>query len=269
MLLMKRLLCCVPILAVTVFLPVLLAAQDVEREVLLLPILSEPLPGAFGALWRTDVWFMRRNDLVSIAPLVDRNCLPPRCGPPPPPLPGAFEAVQPPLYRTRAGEPPGVLLYVTKGGTRDLALNVRVLDASRQDLAEGVAIPVVRENELTESLHLLNVPVTPQSRVMLRIYDPFAPDLSRVRVNIYTIELTDRLVSGQDVVLRRAIADPIPNWSLPVVPASAELSLALPPFPAGRTHLRIEVLPLSAGLRLWAFASITNNTTNEVTLVTP
>jgi hypothetical protein len=256
-------------LTVAVLAPVMLPAQAADHEVLLLPILSEPLPGAFGALWRTDVWFMRKDNFVSIAPLVDRNCLPPRCGPPPPPLPDAFEAVQPPLYRTRPGEPPGVLLYVTKDAVRRIALNVRVVDTSRQDLAEGVAIPVVTANELAESVHLLNVVVTPESRVMLRVYDPFAADLSAVTVRIYTIELADRLVAEQDVVLRRAPADAVQNWSLPIVPASAEFPLQLPQLPAGRTHLRLEVSPVTAGLRLWAFASVTNNTTNEVTLVTP
>jgi hypothetical protein len=257
------------IAAACLLVPLLASAQAVEREVLLVPVLSESLPGAFGALWRTEVWFMRTSEVASIAPLVDRNCLPPRCGPPPPPLPQPFEAVQPPLYRTRGGEPPGVLLYVPKNALRDVKFNVRVVDTSRQDLTDGVAVPVVRESELAESVHLLNVGVTPHSRIMLRVYDPFAPDLSRVRVSVYSIAFADRLVLEQEVVLRRAVTDPLPNWTLPIVPASAELSLPLPQLAEGRTPLRIEITPVSAGLRLWAFASVTNNITNEVTIVTP
>lgn len=268
MLLMKCLARYVLVLVSAFTITATLTAQLVDREVLLLPILSEPLPGAFASVWRTDVWFMRTNELASISPVVDRNCLPPRCGPPPPPLPGAFEAVQPPLYRTRAGEPPGVLLYVAEGAIDDVVLNVRVVDTSRQDLSEGITVPVVRERDLRESVHLLNLAVTSESRVMLRVYDPFAPDLSRVRVRVYAIELADQLLFEQDVLLRRAAADAIPNWTLPVVPASAEVPLTLQP-DATRRHLRVEVLPLSTGLRLWAFASITNNRTNEVTLVTP
>ncbi|HYC88745.1 MAG TPA: hypothetical protein VEO54_06005 [Thermoanaerobaculia bacterium] len=269
MLLLKRIRHRSFLFAACLLLPLLAGAQAVEREVLLLPILSEPLPGAFGALWRTDVWFMRTSELASIAPVVDRNCLPPRCGPPPPPLPQPFEAVQPPLYRTRGGEPPGVLLYVPKNAVRDVILNVRVVDTSRQDLTDGVVIPVVKEADLTASVHLLNVGVTPHSRIMLRVYAPFAPDLSRVRVRVYSIPLPDQLVLEQEIALGRAVTDPLPNWTLPIVPASAELSLPLPQLAPGRTPLRIEVTPVSPGLRLWAFASVTNNITNEITIVTP
>ena len=269
MLLLNRIRRGFPLLVLCVVVPIVTGAQTVERDVLLVPVLTEPLPGAFGALWRTEVWFMRTSELASIAPVVDRNCLPPRCGPPPPPLPQPFEAVQPPLYRTRAGEPPGVLLYVPKDTSRDVTLNVRVADTSRQGLTDGVAIPVVREEELRESVHLLDVGVTPHSRVMLRVYDPFAPDFSRVRVRAWSIALADQLVLEQEVVLRRAATDAIPNWTLPVVPASAELSLPLPQPASGRTPYRVEVLAASTGLRLWAFASVTNNNTNEVTIVTP
>jgi hypothetical protein len=33
--------------------------------------------------------------------------------------------------------------------------------------------------------------------------------------------------------------------------------------------VRVEVTPLTAGSRYWAFVSATNNTTNHVTLITP
>ena len=38
---------------------------------------------------------------------------------------------------------------------------------------------------------------------------------------------------------------------------------------AGVTSMRIEVVPLTPNLRFWAFVSITNNETQEVTIVSP
>lgn len=37
----------------------------------------------------------------------------------------------------------------------------------------------------------------------------------------------------------------------------------------GETSLWIEVVPITPGLRIWAFVSVTNNDTQQATLVTP
>jgi hypothetical protein len=57
-----------------------------------------------------------------------------------------------------------------------------------------------------------------------------------------------------------------------VTPAYAEYAVNInfgPVLLAKDAAVRVEVTPLSAGSRYWAFVSATNNTTNHVTLVTP
>jgi hypothetical protein len=156
----------------------------------------------------------------------------------------------------------------------------------------GIELPVVRERDVRTGLTtLMPLPVTP----VLSTEDPSSPEhfhllgyAERYAIRIYdwdstgSAEVAVRLVRGfflaQGAVGevrvrldRRDADDPsypfyaevdpqkaFPSWCYP------GLHVACTPFPA-----IIEVEPLTPGVRYYAFASRTDNTTNQITLFTP
>jgi hypothetical protein len=240
-----------------------------ELERLLVPIATEPLHGAFGSLWESDLWLVTTSDNLFIGPLVDRNCVQPGCGPPPPPLPVPFEAVRPSTYRTRNGEPPGILLYVSRDSADDAVFNLRVGDTNRRLVSSGVSIPIIRERDLKSgSAQLLNIVVHEHMRLRLRVYDPFKSGAARFRVRVFESEVEDVLQDEFNVELIDPASQVFPAWPYPLQPDSTELDVDVSGYADG-TILRIEIVPLTANVRFWTFATVTNNLTNEVTIVTP
>ena len=239
-------------------------SPDLER--ILLPIVAEPLGGENGAVWETDVWLML-HDPVFMGPILNRSCLPP-CGPPAPPLPPPGEAVRPSLFRTRPGEPHGILLFITRGQSHSFTLSVRVADTSQRPTSAGIAVPVVTERDLRPVIHLLNIDSSDASRVRIRVYDAFALQSRLVRLRVFDMMGEDRLILEMEGELRPPPSETVPGWSFPIRPASAEFTLP-PRLVTGDDPLRIEITSDDGDARLWAFATVTNNTTNQVTLVTP
>lgn len=151
--------------------------------------------------------------------------------------------------------PRGLAWVVPRAEAEHLSFALRVRDVSRVAQGFGTDIPIVREEDLFRStLTLLDVPRDPRYRVKLRVYAFDAEDGAEARV-----------VGGGgrvSLTLRRDCADAA---SCAATPAYAELDVASGA--AGeRVDLFIELPPGAAG---WAFASVTNNQTQQVTIVTP
>jgi len=151
---------------------------------------------------------------------------------------------------------------------RSLSFAMRVRDVSRNEKSFGVELPAVFVNNtlLAFRLLLLNVPVEREYRYNLRLYSMGGTPWSfRVRV------LTDQ--SGELVA----------EYNLPLTacgqdPGRQGLGYAeLDPLPENLLadhqgqRLRIELLSQPAGYTNWTWAllTITNNETQEVTIVTP
>lgn len=233
-------------------------AYGVEFDRVLLPIfLRSTVQGAFESRWTTD--FLVRNDNndpVIVTP-------PGICGVPECPTNqfGPHTSFQPPVYV--AVNYPTAFLLVSRPGSERVSFNLRVQDTSREALTWGTEIPVVREKDVrTDAITLLNVPTDPRFRTMLRMYDFDGATDHQVQVRIYAAN--DQTVLAESTVTLRS-----PNAGL--APGYAQLGNLTDTYPqlVSADRLRIEITPVTPGVRFWAFVSVTNNDTQHVTTITP
>lgn len=221
------------------------AAPDISIfERILFPTLTE-ISGANGSLFRTEVaisnpkrWFVETYN--EIVPFV---CIDYPCG----------NRMSPgELVKFSGGDyPRGVILLTPRDAAPELAFSLRARDVSRQAEGYGTEIPVVRESEMYVSrpIALLGVPVSSGYRAKLRIYS-FSPGYVSVSVQNDTgvvVEL-DRTCSGK---------------SCASTPWYAEYDL--PPGTRPRVNIFVD-----AGIGpAWAFITVTNNNTQQITTITP
>lgn len=234
-------------------------------ERLLIPVSIESLPGAGGARWTTEISALILADAQpEFAPHpCEFSAI--VCVVVPPPLgrqiPGAF------LFSSRS--PGGQYFYVRPQDAARWRFNARIRDLARAEETAGAEMPIVRDREFrSDVIALLNVPVAPQYRHTLRIYDDLGRDRVSARIRIYAADETEPRV---DVVreLVREGSRTTTSALLAMRPAYAQTELAQLGSLAGMESLRVEVEPLDPGVRLWAFISIVNNETHHVTIVSP
>jgi hypothetical protein len=229
-------------------------------ERVLIPVIHNG-PGAFGSQWRTDVWL--RNESDSIIPIMHTpaqaiGCVPPNCNVPLNPRESKQLGVQ--------SAPSGYFLHVARGSVDDLSVNAVFRDITQQERSLGEEMPVVRESEfITGKQSLLNIPSDFRFRTRLRVYG-FRPEPGLTLTLPFAIyHLTGNDPLAQGAILLAPPADGIG-------PAFGELHDidALFPQISGLGPFRIELGPLeTADNRYWALASVTNNETQHVTLITP
>jgi hypothetical protein len=160
---------------------------------------------------------------------------------------------------------PGAFIYVPSRMARDVITEVRVHDTSRESAAFGVEIPVVSDLDFAATVRLAGIPTDARFRSTLRVYayNPrnFGPVTLRVRDSA-----DGALLSTVPLALN---APPMGAEDLNFPPA-AQLSLDSIIAPL-RSHarLRIDIADSDSIRPIWGFVSITNNQTQEITLVTP
>lgn len=167
----------------------------------------------------------------------------------------------------------GRIAYVQRGHADALVYSNRL---------PGVDLPVVHERDLSAStLSLSEVPLDPRARLMLRVYDPFQTPNAQVRVRFWSIwQVTNTGVSaftsqppqllGERLVTLKV--RPQTDNEASVEPGYAQLafdraSLANLPASSNGT-VAVDVEPATAGLRFWAFITVTDNETQRVTVIT-
>lgn len=258
-------------LLVAVVGPPALSQNLTGYEKVLLPVVVEnalqPLPGANGSMWQTVLSLTNRSESpLNTCCLRSLLCRIPLCSEEWRMEPGTTDV--PEIIVRPSGPNPGAFLFVEAGRSSDLAVQLRVQDVSRQAETWGTSVPVVRETDLfTDRIDLIGVPSSPDFRSMLRVYDfEQAPAPRRVRVRIYAYE--GRGVSGRDVVV---FAEDFEFYRTGNDREPAFIQLPLPQFENLGTNnrLRVEITPLSPGLRFWGFVSVTHNATQHLTVITP
>jgi IPT/TIG domain len=224
-----------------------------DREQFLLPVFIEPVAGAYGSEFRTELHGLNagRNQLLDVWGL-ETVCrtTPPICNwlaePQVSLEPGTFGAdlVDYTLYQTGT---PGRFIEVPREQKDDLSVSLRVYDTSRAAENFGTEIPVVRTTDFYRTgFALLGVPLDPGFRNTLRLYA--------------TGPTTVQLLVGNDIhdIQLRAGAHVFD-------PAYAQFTA----FPAGSGTIRVLVAGEENGPAVWGFISVTNNTTQHITTITP
>jgi hypothetical protein len=220
-------------------------------ERILFPVLFNTA-GAHGSQWVSEAavanpqpWYVETyNDVVPF------ECIDYPCGERL--SPGSF------LAFTGAGYPQGVALIAPRAEAADLAFTLRIRDTSRTAEGFGTQVPVVRERDMFRGtdLTLLDIPIDPRYRTKLRMY-VFDSGEHDAQVTL------DRAGGTQtfNVPVRRTCTD----RECHATPWYAELDL-----PAGAVNEVGNVYVSIGGHEspAWAFASVTNNVTQQVTIVT-
>jgi hypothetical protein len=156
--------------------------------------------------------------------------------------------------------PTGVFVYAARPNS--LRFNILIRDLSRQSEALGTEIPVVREGDWKEDgVTLLNVPSDSRFRVALRIYledDHLA--VGSMAVRVFRMSENTPLIERFVPVGRERGGIPAMGWIGDIGPAFGI---------APGEPLRIVIDSPVAGQRFWAFASVTNNDTQHVTVISP
>lgn len=162
------------------------------------------------------------------------------------------------------GYPRGVVLHVPRGEADLLAFSLRVRDVSRQAQGLGTEVPVVREHEMVRDadVTLLDVPRDPEYRTKVRIYayaDPVEDD-GRDPVLRLVAPNGDRISETPFVLSRNCTSAKCSE-----TPFYGEVDLA----PGARGDRADVYVQLPSGWLGWAMASVTNNVTQQVTIVSP
>jgi hypothetical protein len=237
---------------------------------LLLPIVPGSVVGANGSEWLTELTITNLSDDDIMVRYGEIYC-PGQCLPVP--VAPHSTVVSQSVISSPAVR--GRFMTMAEGAFSDLAITLRTRDLSKQAETWGTVLPVVSEEDLySKTFGLTDVPAGDGFRSMLRVYDVDARTPPNVRVRIYRLNpLPPGLGTPNSDSL---LMDFVPVFALPpsgvdetLYPASFEFPLWIDPALSGSDRLRIEIEPLDGRAEYWAFASITHNETQHVTIVAP
>ena len=164
--------------------------------------------------------------------------------------------------------PNGFFVYFPRAHEKDLTFHVRMVLETQDGDVPSVEVPIVHERDFrTAPIVLIEVPNSAERRVMLRVYESTGGPRTVARIRVFASSGIE-ILSERVVSLSRGTVggDEFPMYSgVAQMPLSDLIDLSTAP-----EQLRIEVTGESPeDLPIWAFASITENDTQHVTLITP
>ena len=220
-------------------------------EKILIPVIFNG-QGALGSNWSTELSLRNDNDYL-VEPWR--------------PIAGS-SAIAPvtPISFGSGSAPSGAFLILPRKAAARVSFHAAVRDTSRADREWATEIPVVRENDFSSSgVELLDIPVDSRFRTMVRVYsmaNPVPAYASFVHIIVYSIDNGSVL---RDVY--PSLSDPTgcsEATSCATIPSFASVSDLTTGLPSGRVGVQVQ-----GNAPLWAFATITNNETQHVTVVSP
>jgi hypothetical protein len=128
----------------------------------------------------------------------------------------------------------------------------------------GNGIALVPSDAFSQDVLLLNIPNDPRFRTTLRIYgNTYGP--AEVRIRIWPLSSAGAPIVDDTRVLS-GYATVVPVF-FPIDPAYTAVAIESYAEVQGQGPLRVDVT--APPVPVWAFASVTNNATQHVTVVTP
>lgn len=268
------------VLAVVLLLASLpLHGEDVNAdgfETILLPLAFMPhapdIHGAYGTAWNGEVWFHNGSDTHIDLYQCNFSC------------PWEFRPGSMSLITLPLGERPelGHMFYIRSTLAPRVTFSNRMYERTLRGQPRGVNLPVVREGTFFNSERtFLGVPVDNGVRAAIRVYDPWVhhiggpsdpaapptPRLEGVRVELRGE--FDETILGT-AVLRPTLQyqkSPI-DRTRPALDAIYDIAAKFPAVRTlvGRVHIR--VTPLPAGAEYFAMVSVTDNSSQTVSIIT-
>lgn len=242
----------------------------------LLPIsLPAAAPGAFGSSWQSELSVY--NDSTSGVTVYPYTACPPSvqdCNVPVTTLAsGSFFTGTP---RLDAGAPPATFLYVQHPENGSVDINLRVFDVSRSAATAGVELPPVPEWDFRQRMMLINIPIAPAFRHMLRLYHSYLGPVM-VRMRVYAQDASGALLRDTTMNIPPATSKAVNKVEVPLDPGYASTTELTTDIQHSRVRVLLEsqtieespLLTPPVNVPFWAFVSITNNETQQVTTVTP
>ena len=249
--------------------------DDVTFVPVMFPVVTRtPVPGAHGSLWQSELRMVNRTKL-ELVPGIDIFPLEPRCAGCDAPIP--FDRMIEPRFAMPLidnDRPPVQLAWIDEDLAEHLSFSLRIRDLSRQAESWGTEIPIVHHRDFANDVRLLDIPMQPRFRQLLRLYTPSYVGCCRTTVRFFAADGTELAERPLDLIRPNGtIGGLVPppylregSRAFPLQPAYAELDLATVPELAGQATVWIEA---SAPFRIWGFVSITNDATQQVTTITP
>ena len=152
----------------------------------------------------------------------------------------------------------------------DIWFQLRVRDLTRQAESAGTEIPIVRtRNLLDRTAQLLDIPIDSRFRTHLRLYlHPNGNPDGRFVLRLFRTEEG----GNETLVEERRVTVPLPVLLL-IYTGYPVGQLLVPDLfrgvDCGSCRVRVEIDPEGEGVRYWAFVSVTNNETHEITTISP
>jgi hypothetical protein len=244
------------------YVDVLAPPDRAAYEAILIPLVFAG-DGAFGSFWATDLWVHNDNRYAVTqfnGPFIVAVCVVGPC------LQSisSHTTLKLDSPATVSLYPHGRVMYVPRSSAAGLHFDLRVHDVKRQGETHGVEIPVVRERDLRAgSFSLLGVPSDAQYRSRLRVYSLDAPK-GAVTVRLVTMAKFPFVEVATALLFMDAPTGDTPAYGDidldPLIRSAAQ---------PGPYRVQIDPSFLTLSPSYWAFVSITNNQTQNVTVVTP
>jgi len=233
-------------------------------ERVLVPIFAKgEIPGAFGSRWVTELVGWNPSFFA-----VGVYQTPPTS---PNPLTNPDWGAPMSTFRPQLNGPGSAFLYAA--GTAPLAFSLRVRDVTRQSESYGTEIPVVPESKAIAGAPILlnDIPRRAESRIMLRIYDFDGPTGGKVDLHVFFDDASpNEQFASETIDLPAGVQEEFPSIPGYVqVDLTSELATLDVPFVKNAKSLRVSVAAHDANKRLWAFVTVTNNQTQQITTTTP
>lgn len=241
--------------------------SDEDREMVLLPLLMKERDGGHGSRWKTRVIIDNNTPRIVVFA----------------PLPFAMNptsvVADPVMLVPQLDDPnPARILWVPRDHDDQIVFQLRALDAARRDETLGTEIPVVRERDMrVDIIRLLDVPTDRSFRVALRIY---MMNVNKDTQQMFSVQLFAPDERTAPLANRIVVAEPLSgnNFETPTRPAYWQTFdlIAEMPEAVAETRVKIEIRPVNMlpvfpppTVLFWAFATVTNNETQQLTVISP